>query len=263
MSFSVQSQAEHQTMILDSSKDLSLAIARKDHASVLISVQPTCRESSIHLEVNEDAICDCLILIDGESEAPLTLTLSGRIHANAILRWHCVTLAKRSTHQTLISTVCGERGESEVNWMFACDDNVTHALRATNAFTGREGRGEMTLKGVARASGKASVYGMIDIGLGGTGTDTYLTEDVLMLSPKAKIDATPALEIKTNDVKASHSATISRVTLEDLFYFQSRGIDQQTAEKMYIDGFFGELFQKIPEQLQEKLVEYQHEERVA
>ena len=67
---------------------------------------------------------------------------------------------------------------------------------------------------------------MIEIGPEGTGTDACLTQEVLMLDPTAKVDAIPALEIRTNDVKASHSASVSRVTEEDLFYFGSRGLDQ-------------------------------------
>jgi Fe-S cluster assembly scaffold protein SufB len=89
------------------------------------------------------------------------------------------------------------------------------------------------------AEGKAYVRcdGLLEIGPGGGGTDAYLTEDVLMLDPTAKIDAVPGLEIKTNDVKASHSATVSRVTPEDLFYFAARGISQAEARRMYVEGF--------------------------
>jgi Fe-S cluster assembly protein SufD len=66
-----------------------------------------------------------------------------------------------------------------------------------------------------------------------------------MLDAIAKIDAVPGLEIRTNDVKASHSATVSRVTVEDLFYFQSRGIDPETARQMYVDGFLGSIVDRI------------------
>jgi Fe-S cluster assembly scaffold protein SufB len=253
MSTSLSPLAQHPQfleMIISESKDVSLSMkAGKEPSRLSLRILPECTLSTIHISIEEKAIVDCVVFIDGASDTPLTLTLTSALGREAIMRWHCITLAKRSTTQTLMSRIQGERSESEVNWMFACDTEITHSISATNAFMGREGRGEITLKGVARGNGKATVYGMIDIGLGGTGTDTYLTEDVLMLSPTAKIDATPALEIKTNDVKASHSATISRVTKEDLFYFQSRGIDEKTAEAMYIDGFFGVLFERIPEEV--------------
>jgi Fe-S cluster assembly scaffold protein SufB len=118
-------------------------------------------------------------------------------------------------------------------------------LSVHNVFGAPHGGGEITLKGVAEDAAFATVNGMIEITERGKGTDTYLTEDVLMLDPTAKIDAVPGLEIRTNDVKASHSATVSRVTAEDLFYFRSRGIDAATARDMYVDGFLGDLLARI------------------
>ena len=66
-----------------------------------------------------------------------------------------------------------------------------------------------------------------------------------MLDPTSKVDAIPALEIKTNDVKASHSATIARVTEEDLFYFGARGIAPAEARRMFVLGFLGDITQRI------------------
>jgi Fe-S cluster assembly protein SufB/Fe-S cluster assembly protein SufD len=75
-----------------------------------------------------------------------------------------------------------------------------------------------------------------------------------MLDPTAKVDAIPGLEIKTNDVKASHSATVSRVTSEDLFYFAARGIEETIARQMYIEGFLVEVVDKIEDSaLQEEM----------
>jgi Fe-S cluster assembly scaffold protein SufB len=119
------------------------------------------------------------------------------------------------------------------------------------------------MKGVAEHTAHVFCDGMIEIGLQGGGTDTYLTENVLMLDGTAKVDAIPGLEIKTNDVKASHSATVSKVTPEDLFYFATRGIDETEARQMYIQGFLGDLTAKITdtavqdillEQIEQKLI---------
>ena len=119
-------------------------------------------------------------------------------------------------------------------------------ISVKNVFLGKRGGGEVTIKGIAQEKGNVRAYGLIDIGPQGGGTNTYLTEDVLMLDPTAKVDAIPALEIKTNDVKASHSATVSRVTEEDLFYFAARGIAEKQARRMYVDGFLSDLLIKIP-----------------
>ena len=145
----------------------------------------------------------------------------------------------------MCSRTCKGGAVSDVDWIFYAKGDDKHTLSARNVFEAQEGGGEITMKGVAEGKAHVRCDGLIDIGLQGGGTDTYLTEDVLMLDDTAKVDAVPGLEIKTNDVKASHSATVSKVTPEDLFYFASRGIDQTEARHMYVQGFLGDLTEKI------------------
>lgn len=104
------------------------------------------------------------------------------------------------------------------------------------------------VQGVAEQKAHTLFDGMIEITKNGGGTDTYLTESTLMLDATAKVDAIPGLEIKTNDVKASHSATVTKVSEEDLFYFASRGIEEREARKMYVMGFLGALLGKLQEE---------------
>ena len=132
-----------------------------------------------------------------------------------------------------------------MDWIFYARDKEQYTLTATNTFEAQNGGGEITMQGVAEHTAHVLCNGLINIGLGGKGTDTYLTESVLMLDPTAKVDAIPGLEIKTNDVKASHSATVSRVTAEDLYYFAARGIPTVEARQMFIVGFLGGRLEKI------------------
>ena len=134
---------------------------------------------------------------------------------------------------------------SDIDWIFYARNQDHQTISAENIFGAPAGGGQITMKGVAEESAHVACNGMINIGKEGTGTDTYLTEDVLMLDKSAKVDAVPGLEIKTNDVSASHSATVSKVTPEDLFYFASRGIDQTEARAMYVQGFLSDLTQNI------------------
>lgn len=171
-----------------------------------------------------------------------------RIASGAKLTLQNVTLGGNDVAQDLVSTVEGADAESSVDWMFYARHAETQRLSARNVFNAPGGKGEILMKGVAQESAHAAADGLIEIGLKGGGTDTYLTQDVLMLDATAKVDAVPGLEIKTNDVKASHSATVSRVTAEDLFYFAARGIPREEAKEMYILGFLGQITARIPDE---------------
>lgn len=169
---------------------------------------------------------------------------TSKVQTGATLHFHNVSLAEEVDH-TLRSHLVGAHAVSNVDWIFYAKDTEKHRVSARNVFEANNGGGEIVMKGVAQDSASVFCDGMIEIGLQGGGTDTYLTENVLMLDTTARIDAIPGLEIKTNDVKASHSATVSKVTAEDLFYFASRGIDAHVAKHMYVQGFLGELTAKI------------------
>lgn len=76
-------------------------------------------------------------------------------------------------------------------------------------------------------------------------TNAYQRNENLMLSPEAKAESKPALEILANDVRCTHSATIGKVDPEQLFYLQSRGISTKTATTMIVEGFFESILSKI------------------
>jgi Fe-S cluster assembly protein SufD len=78
----------------------------------------------------------------------------------------------------------------------------------------------------------------------------------LLLSPKARVDTKPQLEITADNVKCSHGATVSQLEAEEVFYLQSRGLDRQTSCQLLIEAFAGEIIQKVPvESLQETLLD--------
>jgi len=166
------------------------------------------------------------------------------VASGAHLHWINITVGD-DIEQSLVSTCTGSGSVSAVDWVFRASKADTQKLSVRNVFTADHGGGEITMKGVAEDRAHVAASGMIDIGLHGKGTHTYLTQNVLMLDPTAKVDVIPGLEIKTNDVKASHSATVSRVTADDLFYFGSRGIAEEEARQMYIEGFLGEILERI------------------
>lgn len=201
--------------------------------------------SDVEVIVEEGAHVEFISINRMSSDVPVKIQQRSHVADNATIRWRNVTLGAGAVDHDLRSELAGADAVSEVDWMFYAKDDEKYRLSARNIFTGRQGSGEITMKGVAEEKGHVKCDGMIEIGKGGAGTDTYLTQDVLMLDKTSKVDAIPGLEIKTNDVRASHSATVSKVTDEDLFYFAARGIVEKEARQMFVEGFLGDLIAKI------------------
>jgi ABC-type transport system involved in Fe-S cluster assembly, permease component len=70
------------------------------------------------------------------------------------------------------------------------------------------------------------------------------------------------LEIDNNDVRCTHGATVGPVDPMSMFYLQSRGIPETTAKRMIVQGFFGEVLERIPFEQARTLVETELEARL-
>ena len=76
-------------------------------------------------------------------------------------------------------------------------------------------------------------------------TDAKQTNKNLLLSDDATADTKPQLEIYADDVKCTHGATIGQLNQESIFYLRSRGIGTDTARRMLIHAFAGEIIERV------------------
>lgn len=116
-------------------------------------------------------------------------------------------------------------GEEMGRW----DIEIIHAAPNTSSKT--------DVKGVVDGSGRATVNGIIRVLPSAAGTEAFLEERILLVSENAKAEATPNLEIETDEVHCSHAATVGKIDEEEIFYLQSRGIKLELAKKMISEGF--------------------------
>jgi Fe-S cluster assembly protein SufD len=76
-------------------------------------------------------------------------------------------------------------------------------------------------------------------------TDAKQTNKNLLLSDDATADTKPQLEIYADDVKCTHGATIGQLNEESIFYLRSRGLGPDTARRMLIHAFAGEIIERV------------------
>lgn len=227
---------------------LEVTVGRDARVTIVeeITGDATSMEHSVEIRGGERSVIH-FISLQRFNGGSASITQHGVTEGEGSITWHNASLGSAALTHDLESRVTGEGGTSSIDWLLYGKSTEHHKLSVHNMFDAPEGRGEVTMKAVAEQQAHAVCRGMIHIGLPGRGTNTYLTQEVLMLDPTAKVDAVPGLEIKTNDVKASHSATVSRVTPADLFYFASRGITEREARRMFVMGFLGSLTDRIPD----------------
>ena len=93
---------------------------------------------------------------------------------------------------------------------------------------------------------RAVFNGRIEVPKAAQQTNAAQLSRNLLLSPKARVDTKPQLEIVANDVKCAHGATVSQLDDEEVFYLQSRGLDRKAACDILVKGFAAEITEKVP-----------------
>ena len=240
----------HRTFkIFEAHTHISITVEDEASGECIVQLESTGPEMHCTMEifVGKSAKASILCINRAHTECSVRITQQGEVQEQGELHWQNITLGGKETSHTLTSRTSGEGAKSTVDWISYARGKEKQHLSATNVFDAPKGRGEITMRSVAEEKANITTRGMIEITERGKGTHTFLRETTLMLDPTAKVDAIPGLEIRTNDVQASHAATVTRVHPEDLFYFASRGIEVVEARKMYIKGFLGDLMQHLPQ----------------
>lgn len=97
--------------------------------------------------------------------------------------------------------------------------------------------GETEIRAVVEDGGEIKLKGKILIQKDAVGANAFLRFKVLLLGKSARAEVDPELEILTNDVKASHAASVGQVDGEQLFYLMSRGFGRKKAIKLIVGAF--------------------------
>ncbi|MEM5811981.1 MAG: SufD family Fe-S cluster assembly protein [Candidatus Aenigmatarchaeota archaeon] len=124
------------------------------------------------------------------------------------------------------------------NQRFDSDLNSYHLSKLTSSLS--------VSRSVLQDKSQAIVKGKIKIENIAKNSQAYLSEHGLLLSKDANADIIPSLEIETNEVKATHSASVSHLDEEQIFYLQSRGIKEDLAKNLLVLSFFDPIISRIP-----------------
>jgi len=99
--------------------------------------------------------------------------------------------------------------------------------------------------GILDDNSKGVFHGRIYVHPAAQKTDAKQTNKNLLLSDNATADTKPQLEIYADDVKCTHGATVGQLNPESIFYLRTRGMSLETARRMLIHAFAGEIIERI------------------
>ncbi len=101
-------------------------------------------------------------------------------------------------------------------------------------------------KSVSKGTGRTSYRGHLKVYPQATGAKSSVRCDALLLDETSRSDTYPYMDVEAEDVQLGHEATVSKVGDEQLFYLQSRGITEQEATAMIVNGFIEPFVKELP-----------------
>ncbi len=171
---------------------------------------------------------------------------AGNVAQQGSLQWTVVGLGSKLSHIHQDVNLNGRASTAEVNGVTFASDRQKISYYTQQHHRAQGTHSDLLYKEVLRDASRVIWRGMIKVDEAAQQTDGYQRSDALMLSGDCRCDSIPGLEIKADDVRCTHGATTGRVDEEQIFYAQSRGISENEAMHMIVEGFFQQVYDRIP-----------------
>ena len=111
---------------------------------------------------------------------------------------------------------------------------------------GRNTRSTIVSKGISAGRGQNSYRGLVQVGKGAENARNYTQCDSLLMGDKCGAHTFPYMEVKNPSAQVEHEATTSKISDDQLFYCRQRGIGEEDAVSMIVNGFCKEVFRELP-----------------
>jgi Fe-S cluster assembly protein SufB len=144
---------------------------------------------------------------------------------------------------------CILRGDRSVGEFYSVA--LTHHRQQADTGTkmihiGKQTKSKIVSKGISAGRGQNSYRGLVKVEKGADGARNYTQCDSLLIGKRCGAHTFPYMEVKNPSAIVEHEATTSKISDDQLFYCRSRGIGQEDAVSMIVDGFCKQVFRELP-----------------
>ncbi len=159
--------------------------------------------------------------------------VDGNLGSKITMKYPAVYMVGEGAHGEILSIAFAGKGQHQ-----DAGGKVVHAAPNTTS--------RIISKSISKDGGRASYRGLLQVNEGAYHCKSNVVCDALLLDEHSRSDTYPYIEIEEEDVNIGHEASVSKVGEEQLFYLMSRGIDEETATSMVVNGFIEPLVKELP-----------------
>jgi Fe-S cluster assembly protein SufB len=159
--------------------------------------------------------------------------VGGNLGSGVTMLYPCSMLRGKGSRAENISIAFAARGQNQDTGA-----KVYHLAPKTTS--------HITSKSIAVEGGITTYRGLVKIRRGATGAKSAVECDALMIDNISQSNTYPFIDVKEADSDVGHEATVGRISDDDVFYLMSRGIKEEEAKKMIVNGFIEPVTKQLP-----------------
>lgn len=159
--------------------------------------------------------------------------VDGNLGSRLTMKYPCIQLVGEGARGEILSVALAGRDQH-----LDAGAKVIHAAPNTSS--------RITSKSISKGNGRASYRGLVKIYKQATNSRVSVECDALLIGEEARSDTYPTMEIDADQVSVEHEARVSKVAEEQLFYLTSRGLTDDEARLLIVNGFMEPFTKELP-----------------
>ncbi len=159
--------------------------------------------------------------------------VDGNLGSKLTMKYPAVLLAGEGAHGEVLSIAFAGKGQHQ-----DAGAKITHLAPNTSS--------QIISKSISKDGGRASYRGLLKVVEGADNVKSNVVCDALLLDDRSRSDTYPSIEIDAKNVTMGHEASVSKVGEDQLFYLMSRGMSEDEANAMVVNGFIEPLVKELP-----------------
>jgi len=159
--------------------------------------------------------------------------VDGNIGSKLTMKYPCINLVGEGAKGEILTVAFAGEGQHQDSGA-----KVIHAAPHTSS--------RVTSKSISKDSGRASYRGMVKVYPNAHHCKVNVECDALLLDSESRTDTYPTMEIDNEKVAIEHEASVSKVAEEQIFYLMSRGLSEDEARLLIVNGFINPFVKELP-----------------
>jgi len=174
------------------------------------------------------------------------VTKRARVEAEGHMEWIDGNIGSRLTMKYPGVVMVGPKASGEVLSVAYAGAGQHQDAGAKMIHAAPETTSTIISKSISKDGGRTSYRGLVHVDPGAHSSKSYVRCDALILDDISRSDTYPYIEVGEQDAQIAHEATVSKVGDDQLFYLMSRGLSEQQATSMIVNGFIEPVTRTLP-----------------